>query len=140
MNYKRTRTSVLESINYAQLVLQNLDETKFKSYISNHPNAFELLHPSIVYLVHNLNDNGALCEDYIRQISRFLDIAGINESNGLIDYFQKKFNERDNTPLSLTEVQNYLFCIKALAQDESIDINGINYICKLPEVVRRVKE
>ena len=107
-----TRTSVLESINYMQLLLQNINETQFYSYMSYRQTAFESLHPNILNLLHQLNDNGVLCEEYVRQICNYIDIKGISQSNELIDYFQKKFNERDNAPLSFMEVQNYLLCIK----------------------------
>ena len=132
---------IVENINYAQLMLHDMDENKFNSYISYNQTSIQKIHSYLIGLIHQINDNGSLNETYLKNICQFLDIKYINNVDTLISVLDRKRVQSDGlTPLSLYEFQNYIQCVKFMAKDSCIDFNSLSGISELTNTVREMKQ
>lgn len=132
---------ILENINYTQLMLHDIDENRFNSYISYNQTGIQKIHSYLIGLIHQINDNGTLNETYLKNICQFLDIKDIENVDALISALDRKRVQSDGlTPLTLTEFQNYIQCVKFMAKDSCIDMNSLSGISELTNTIRKIKQ
>ncbi len=137
---KTIETFILENINYIQLMLQSIDEKDFDNYMTHHQTSFQSIHSYVMNLVHQLNDNDVLSEDYLKNICHFLDIEQVNNVDTLINILEKKRVKSDGlVPLTLIELQNMIQSIRFMAKDKCIDIDRISLISEMVKSLRDIK-
>lgn len=135
------KTFVFENINYLQLMLQSVDEKEFDNYLLHHQSSFQSVYSYAINLIHQLNDNKVLDEDYLKRICHFLDISEIDNVDILIDVINAKRVESEGiVPLTLTVLQNMVQCIRFMANDKSVDLNGIYRVSEMILPLRKLKQ
>lgn len=133
-------TFIFENINYLQLMLQNISEKEFDEYIARHQTSFQSIHSYLLNLVYQLNDNKLLNEDYLKGICHFLDIEQVDNVDTLIEILSDRRSKSDGlVPLTLVELQNMVQCIRFMAKDKCIDLNGIYGISEFIKNLRQTK-
>ena len=93
----------------------------------------KLLHSSVV---HQLNDNIVLNDEYLKNICHFLDIEQVDNVDILINCLNDNRIKSKSTP---TELQNMIQCISFMAKDKCIDINRIYSISEMAKSLREIK-
>jgi hypothetical protein len=132
-------TFVSENIHLTQLLLHHMDEHKFNKSIGANMMNIQKIHSYLINLIHQINDNGTLDEEYLEKICKFLNIKEIDNVDDLISYLdRRRVQSYGLTPLTLYELRDYIQCIKFMALDSCVNLTRILCISDLTNTVRQM--
>ena len=135
------KTTILEYINYIQLITNRIDKYDFNKYaVSNGTLTLLKIYDYLTSSIHQLNDDKLFKDDYQRAIFDMLDIEML-EFDDLISYFFQKYKYYDiEKPITQTEFQNGLQCIRFIVSTDKVDVNKFGTIREIMIVLKEIEK